>query len=166
MNLNFKIKKAFVLFFIVILSMLSNRFAHAASWPIFSAPNQAYLLNHHYIDTRQCPPGHGRLINNITVNIRRENLCYPNCPTDWSWISTSDNRCHALATEFSLQEYNIVRIKSENGTTSYSQITAYFGKKGTHQHAYTFVFNSAEGDHWECYVMNPESHLITCAKDS
>jgi hypothetical protein len=165
MNHCIKIIKTIVLIFFVIFKLTINT-TYATSWPIVTAPNQTQLFSHGYIDSSQCPHGQGKLINGIALRIREENLCYPNCPYDWVWISNSDNQCRNLETDFILQKYYINLIKGEKGATNFSQITAYYGKQGAHQpHIFTFMFSTRPKDHWECYEMNSEKNLITCAND-
>jgi hypothetical protein len=136
----------------------------AYSWPVFSPPNKALLLDTNKIDMSHCPPGQGKLKQNSSINIH-EHLCRTFCLETWNWTAISDNSCHDLASEFEFQKYDFVYYPKNTGTTSYSEITASYGKKNSDKPAFKFVFRSAPGEHWYCIQQDPELHTIICAND-
>lgn len=139
----------------------------AMLWPVFSPPTKRFLLNNDFIDTAHCPPGQGKLMDGIRINIHNS-VCHTYCPVAWTWIGKSDGACHDLAKGFAFQKVEITHYPDNNdgddGNTLYSEVTAFYGEKGSDQSAFTFVF-TAPKEHWYCMEMNPELHLLTCAND-
>src|SRR5207249_4371657 len=56
--------------FIVITVLSISPLAYAKAWPVFSSPNQSFLLQNGYIDTLHCPPGQGKLSANARIQIQ------------------------------------------------------------------------------------------------
>ena len=155
------LKKCIVSFFIAL--PLPPCLVYANMWPVFGAPNKAFLLDHQQIEMSQCPPGQGRLKPQSMINIHQE-CCKTYCPDSWTWISISDNKCHRLTNNFGLQSYAIEHHTGEDGSTLYSSVTAYYGDKNSDGHTFKLVFTTPK-EHWYCYENNPELHLIICAND-
>lgn len=137
--------------------------SHAFSWPTFSPPTRDLLLDLHAIDTNLCPPDQGRISSKVSINIQQFN-CKTFCPKSWTWTATSDDKCHDL-NEFTFKEYEISHFQDTDGTTSYSQIKAYYGSSKTSHSILNFTFATEPGEHWYCYQADQEAHLIMCAND-
>jgi len=158
-----RIKNRFVFLIFVTLNLFSIT-TFASAWPVFLPPDKALLLDQNAIDTSRCPPGEGRLIASFSINIH-QSLCKTFCPDSWTWIAKSDETCHKLATDFTFQRYEIDHYHDQDGMTSYSIVTASFGKKEDAQSAFKFIFITPE-EHWYCYEMNSDLHLVSCANDT
>ncbi len=135
----------------------------AAEWPVFLPPDIHFLLEHHDIDTTNCPQGKGKLQTQININIY-SSRCLTYCPPTWNWTSNSDGACLDLATDFVFQRYDIETYRDHHGVAIYSSITAYYGNADSTHSAFTFVFITPK-NHWHCIVMNDISHSLTCAND-
>ncbi len=153
------LKKIF--FFFVLSHIITPSYAN--QWPVFFTPDKAFLLNHHYIDTVHCPPGEGKLIPNSHVNIKK-NLCQTFCPEEWNWISSSDQACHPIETDFSLQQLEFIYFPDEENTTSHSLAIASYGKKNE-KTIFKFVMQTDVNQHWYCIETTPGSSVVTCAND-
>lgn len=150
------------IFFIIFYLSSSSLFA--THWPMFVAPDKDFLLNHNYIVSDQCPEGEGKLVANISLNIR-EYFCKNFCPGSWSWIASSDNKCHKLKSDFNFQRYDIAYYSNKDGTIDYSVVTAFYGKENSSVSIFKFVFTSLPGEYWLCSEVNPGSHSVFCSND-
>ena|SRR5579862_328052 len=153
-------KKIAVSFCILYLVSAST---HGSSWPIFTAPDLAFLMQHSYINTKNCPLGEGRVSANLLINIKQF-LCKNFCPGIWNWVSVSEEKCHDLFSSFTLKGYEIFN-HYDNGVANFSVIMASYGKSNSEEAAFRFVFTSLPGDSWQCYELNPETHTISCSND-
>lgn len=136
----------------------------AYSWPIFTPPNKELLLALNLIDVSQCPIGYGKLRANPSINISQY-LCRTYCLNSWRWEGSSDDRCRSLETEFRFQHYTITHHQGEDGTTSYSEITAFYSNNGPDKTAFQFKFKSEPEQHWYCIREKQEGQQIICAND-
>lgn len=136
----------------------------AASWPVFSPPDAAFLIRNNLIDTSQCPRGQGKLVPNVVINIH-EQLCRTFCPESWLWKGWSDGKCHDLESDLKFQSYDIVHYRKKDGTTSYSKVVAKFGSAGSSRSAFKFTVKTIPGEFWYCVQANRSIPNITCAND-
>lgn len=137
--------------------------AFATRWPVFVAPEQAFLLAKGYLETESCPHGEGRVMPGIVINVSQF-LCKNFCPGSWSWIADSDAACHPLD-HFSLRYHVIQNHDDANGTADASVITAFYGKHSENESILTFVLKTAPGDAWQCSETNPAQHWLSCTND-
>jgi hypothetical protein len=126
------------------------------------APDKSILLDQ--IDTNGCSKGKARVKNGTSINIHQF-LCKTFCPSEWIWVSSSDETCLDLNSNFELQNYHISHIKDENGNTNYSIITASYGQLNSNIASFKFIFTTQPNMNWYCYEMNTQLHSITCAND-
>jgi hypothetical protein len=128
-----------------------------AGWPLFAAPDQQFLLANNYLTEKQCSPGKVRLVPHPVIPIK-QTLCKSFCPDEWVWMGENDSQCHELV-DIAFQKYEITHVNQQDGTTSYSVITASYG-------AFKFTFTSKPGEHWYCIEGNPDLHFVMCANDT
>ncbi|RDI37593.1 hypothetical protein [Aquicella lusitana] len=148
---------------IITTILTTSPIAYATSWPIFLPPDRALLLRQNLVDTAHCPPGQGKLRPEATVNIH-DQLCKSYCSDNWAWTGKTDETCHDLANAFNFQRYSIHHHRDNNGTVSYSVVTAFYGEKEAADPSFTFTFRAPE-QHWYCYEMNPDTHALICGND-
>ncbi|MBX3709542.1 MAG: hypothetical protein KF702_07305, partial [Gammaproteobacteria bacterium] len=144
--------------------ILFSTMVFGVRWPVFLAPDKEFLLKQNYIDTSQCPPGEGKLNPSIVLNISQF-FCKTFCPSKWSWIVNSDNKCHHLSTDFIFKNYVIEYIFNQDGTVNYSLVTAAYGRENSPTSFFTFKFMTPVGEYWGCFEMNPALHFISCTND-
>jgi hypothetical protein len=130
-----------------------------AYWPTFWAPDQKFLLDYGLIETSACPAGQGKLVENAVIEINQAGLCRLHCSSAWKWIGHGNDQCHSLAQDFNVQRIDITRHETPGEPpTLYSVVTAHYG-------AFIFTMTTEADNHWGCYEMNPELHIIACAND-
>lgn len=138
----------------------------AAGWPMFSLPDEQFLLSRNYIDTRSCPSGQGRVRDNMVIEMK--SLCGRFCPQSWAWVTGSDGECREVGRDFVLQRHEIYHHPddedNDDGTVLYSVVTAFYGRKGEEEHSLVLVFTTPK-EHWFCVRENQEGDVITCAND-
>ena len=155
-------KKTFIKSCFILLLNILPYLAHAASWPVFSAPSKEFLLQN-YVDSRQCLPGQGKIKSNIVINVNK-NVCKTFCPSSWNLIAVSDDECHDLK-ELEFQGYGFNYQRNDDGTMNFSVISASYGETNSHRSFVKFIMTTVPGEYWQCYEINPEMHLISCAND-
>lgn len=140
----------------------------AAHWPTFTPPSTKLLMQLNDIDTKECPPNQGKILNKSEVNIKQY-LCKGDCPADWTWVVESDGLCHNL-NDFTLQKIIIhYHQNSTKSLTNYSVIEAFYGlgenaKTNTDTWA-KYSVATAPDEHWFCIVVNMENEVLGCQND-
>lgn len=141
--------------------------ASATQWPVFSSPDVESLVANHYIDTKHCPAGQGKINGGTVIEVGK--LCGTYCPSAWVWQVNSDGTCHDLATGFAFQGYDIIHhpddeSHDQDGNTLYSVVTAQYGEADSEQPAFELVF-TAPKEHWYCMRLDQNTRAVTCAND-
>lgn len=150
-----KLNSVFVCFYLSLILLSCTAYA---AWPEFFPPDKELLLG--LLTQSQCPSGQAKLASTVSVNIRQY-LCKTFCPASWTWVTNSDEQCHDLA-DFNFKEYEITYYRDEDGTVDYSLIKALYGSI---VNPTLFLIATPPGEHWYCYEINPDMHLISCAND-
>lgn len=148
---------------LISLLFLINVASAKYSWPNFTYPDKQSLQNVNYLTNNSCPAGQVKLINNIAVNL---GLCNSkgSCPSNWEWISRSDEKCHDfIDTEF--LNYKIMHFPNEN-FPDYSMVVASYGSKTTGDVYFQFIMTTPRGEYWYCIQEIMETNMIIrCAND-
>lgn len=158
-------EKMWASWWVVVLNVWSLS-VHANSWPMFSLPTEAFLLEKGYIETRGCPAGQGKVVDGTVMSMQP--LCGTYCPRDWVLVAKSDEKCREVGKGFALQGHEIIHYPDEdnndNGTVLYSEVSVFYGDKDASEHALQLVFTSPK-EHWYCVQLDPHFPVITCAND-
>ena len=144
---------------LVLVFSIHTADVYADSWPAFTAPDAAYLINHGLVQTQDCPVGEGKLVSNLTIPV--QTFCLSRwCPAGWMWVAKSDNACHDLKNGFNLQRYAATRHRGQDGMTDYSEVVAFY--EGNNQFKFT-----TPREHWECFEFSDAiGNYVSCANDS
>ena len=156
-----KIKMNMVLFYVYCCLNTLPFSAHAISWPEFLPPDKKLLSDLNLIDSSQCLNGQGKITSNTVINIQ-QHRCKTFCPNSWAWVIHSDEKCHNL-NDYVFKKYEVAHYDDKNSTTNYSMITAFFGPEDNP--ILKMTMTTAVTEHWYCYEIDTDKHLIVCAND-